>query len=168
MDRSDDVPRVTGPPDRQTLRLLDRQMASDSLVVTTAFDPDSFEPQRLRVVLDAEQYPPTVVAARLDIRWFTTGDFSVHYVETHDPNSARTAVGSDSARWECRWNRHPNGHSSRLHFHQPPAADSVIDLSMQSVHPLDVYATVMTAINNRVETLWDDQPDRSGHGRPMG
>ncbi|WP_407652186.1 hypothetical protein [Halomicrococcus gelatinilyticus] len=138
---------ATGPRDRQTLRLLERHLASDSLVAETAFDPDSYEPRLLDVSLDAGRYPESVTAARLDIRWFTTGDFSIHYVEERDGND----------QWECRWDRHPNTHDSRLHFHQPPTAASITDLSLSSLHPLDVYSTVLTAIDQRVETLWSDE-----------
>ena len=137
----------TGPPDRQTLRLLERHVAADPLVAETAFDPDPYEPQLLRGILDADGYPELVASARLDVRWFTTGDFSIHYVEEHD----------DGARWECRWDRHPNPHDSRLHFHEPPSATEIVDFEFPSVHPLDVCSTVLTAIEQRIETLWSSR-----------
>lgn len=133
----------TGPPDRQTLRLLERHLGSDSLVAETAFDPDPYEPRLLHALLDAGRYPESIPAARLDIRWFTTGDFSIHYVEEHD----------DGEQWECRWDRHPNTHNTRLHFHQPPTAAEITDLSLMSLHPLEVYSTVLTAVEQRLETL---------------
>lgn len=134
----------TGPPDRQALHLLQRHLASDSLVAETAFVPDSYEPRFLKVLLDAEQYPESVTTARLDIRWFTTGDFSIHYVEAHD----------DGDQWACRWDRHPNTHNTRLHFHEPPTATEITDLDLPSLHPLEVYSTVLVAIEQRLETLW--------------
>ncbi|GAA0715715.1 hypothetical protein J2744_001899 [Halorubrum trapanicum] len=133
----------TGPPDRQTLRLLERQVASDPLVAATEFEPDPYEPRSLRAELDRERYPDPVTAARVDVRWFTTGDFSVHYVEDR---------GDD--RWECRWDRHPNAHDSRLHFHEPPTGDEISALDPPSLHPLEVYSTVFEAIERRVESLW--------------
>jgi len=133
-----------GPPDRQTLQLLERHLASDSLVAETTFDPDAYEPRLLRASLDAGQYPESITAARLDVRWFTTDDFSFHYVEQH----------GDGDRWECRWDRHPSSHDARLHFHQPPSAAEVTDLSLPSLHPLEVYSTVLTAVDQRIETLW--------------
>ena len=75
----------TGPPDRQTLRLLEKHLSSDSLVAETEFDPDSYEPRILRALLDTGQYPESTTAVRVDIRWFTTGDFSLHF---HKPPSA--------------------------------------------------------------------------------
>ncbi|WP_135820876.1 hypothetical protein [Halostella litorea] len=140
----DKAPRSTGPPDRQTLLLLERHLVSDSLVAETAFDPDSYEPRLLRGLLEAGRYPDSVTAARLDIRWFTTGDFSVHYVEEHESGE----------RWECRWDRHPNTHNTRLHFHEPPSTTETTDLELLSLHPLEVYSTVCTAIEQRIETLW--------------
>jgi hypothetical protein len=94
--------------------------------------------------LDTDRYPESVATARLDIRWFTTGDFSIHYLEERD----------DETTWECRWDRHPNSHNSRLHFHEPPDGSVVTDLSLTPLHPLEVYSTVLTAIEQRLETLW--------------
>jgi hypothetical protein len=143
----DPVPDSTGPPDRQTLRLLERHLASDSLVAETAFDPDSYEPRLLQALLDTERYPDSVTAVRLDIRWFATGDFSIHYIEEHD----------EEDQWECRWDRHPNTHNTRLHFHQPPTATESTDLELPSLHPLEVYSTVFTAIEQRLESLWSSK-----------
>ena len=139
----DSGPPSTGPTDRQTLRLLDRHLRSDSLIAETSFEPDSYEPTLLHAFIDTDNYPDSVRAARLDIRWFTTGDFSIHYIEDQQ----------EGTHWECRWDRHPNTHNSRLHFHEPPAATTVADLELPSVHPLEVYSTVLTAIEQRIETL---------------
>lgn len=143
----DSGPDSTGPPDRQTLRLLERHLGSDRLVAETAFNPDPYEPRLLYALLDAGRYPDSIPAARLDIRWFTTSDFSIHYVEEHD----------DGGQWECRWDRHPNRHNTRLHFHQPPAAAEITDLSLASLHPLEIYSRVLTAVEQRLETLWANQ-----------
>ncbi|SNZ15308.1 hypothetical protein SAMN06269185_2454 [Natronoarchaeum philippinense] len=136
--------KSAGPPDRQTLRLIERHLESDPLVAETVFDPDSYEPRLLHVRLDTGRYPEAVTAARIDIRWFMTGDFSIHYVEDR----------GQGQQWECRWDRHPNTHNSRLHFHEPPTATEITDLDLSSVHPLDVYSTVLTAIEQRLENLW--------------
>ena len=139
----DSGPDSTGPPDRQTLRLLERQLATDSLVAETVFEPDPYEPQLLRAVLNAGQYPESVTAVRVDIRWFTTNDFSIHYLEARDGD-----------HWECRWDRHPNTHNTRLHFHQPPTGNDITDLELSSLHPLDVYSTVFDAVEQRIGSLW--------------
>lgn len=140
-----DQPETTGPPDRQTLRLLERQLSDDELIEGTTFDPDTNEPRLCRAQLDVDRYPTSVTGIRLDIRWFESGDFSIHYRETH----------AEGGTWECRWDRHPNEHNTRLHFHQPPDAREVIDIEMDSLHPLDVYSTVLSALEQRLETHWD-------------
>ncbi|WP_435102429.1 hypothetical protein [Halarchaeum sp. P4] len=138
---------TTGPPDRHVLRLLERHLADATLVTETVFDPTTHEPRLLHAHLDADRYPEYVTAARLDVRWFTTGDFSMHYRETH----------ATCTPWACRWDRHPNAHNTRLHFHEPPDAERTSDLTLASTHPLDVYATVLTAVEQRLDTLWNDE-----------
>lgn len=135
----------SGPPDRQTLRLLERRLADDPLVTETAFDPDSTEPRVLEVHVDSDQFPPSVDAVRLDIRWYTTDDFSIHYIET----------ATDGTHWECRWDRHPNPHNARLHFHRPPDAAETVDLELSSLHLLDVLSTVLAPVEDRLERMWD-------------
>ncbi|AGB33478.1 hypothetical protein C488_18023 [Natrinema pellirubrum DSM 15624] len=138
-------PSSPGPPDRRTLRLLERRLADDPLVVGTAFDPDSTEPRVLEARLDSDLFPLSIDGARFDIRWFTTDDFTIHYVET----------GADGHRWECRWDRHPNPHDPRLHFHCPPDGTETADLELPSVHPLDVIATALAAVEERIDRAWD-------------
>ena len=139
----DSEPGATGPPDRQTLRLLERQLSSDPLVAEVRFEPDPYEPRLLHAALDTDRYPESVTAARIDIRWFTTGDFSIHYLE-----------GRSNEQWECRWDRHPNTHNTRVHFHEPPTGTPVSDLELSSLHSLDIYAKVFEAIEQRIESLW--------------
>lgn len=57
-----------GPPDRRTLRLLERTLASDPLVAATEFDPEPYEPPSLRAALDADRYSDSVTPARVDVR----------------------------------------------------------------------------------------------------
>jgi hypothetical protein len=138
----DSAPGSTGLPDRQTLRLLERQLSSDSLVADVQFEPDPYEPRLLRASLNADRYPNSVTAVRIDIRWFTTDDFSIHYLEDRS-----------NGQWECRWDRHPNTHNTRVHFHEPPTGATVSDLELSSLHPLEVCSTVFDAIEQRIEKL---------------
>jgi hypothetical protein len=136
----------TGPVDRQTLRLLETHLVDDELVETTGFEPDPHVPRVLTARLDSRRYQESMETARIDVRWFTGGDFSFHYLE-----------GSSSGEhWECRWDRHPNDHNTRLHFHTPPTGANVRDFSELPEHPLEVYSTVFTAIDRRLETLWSE------------
>jgi hypothetical protein len=139
---SDDA---TGPPDQQTLRLLERQCTTTPLIVDTELQPDATTPRRVSATLDTEAFPEPVTTATLDIRCFTTGDFSIQYVETT----------TDGAEWRCRWDRHPNPHNARLHFHQPPDGAETSDLSLDSTHPLDVYSTVFAALQQRLADHWE-------------
>ena len=139
----------TGPPDRRTLRLLERHLAGDPLVAETEFDPNSDEPRELRAHIAIDGFPPSVERVRLDVRWFATDDFSMHYIET-----------TRDDRWECRWDRHPNSHNSRLHFHQPPDGTDATDLELPSLHPIDVLSTVLAAIEERIEQRWETDAAR--------
>ncbi|MFN3270108.1 MAG: response regulator transcription factor, partial [Candidatus Kapaibacteriota bacterium] len=61
---------------------------------------------------DLGYFPSGVTRAYLRIRWFETDDFSIHYSEQYQTGNS----------WECRWDRHPNDHNTREHFHPPPDA----------------------------------------------
>ena len=139
-------PPSTGPPDRQTLRLVESILIDEPLIATTEYEPDSYEPRILHALCEESRYPATVETARLDIRWFTSGDFSLYYVET---------MAAD--RWECRWDRHSNPHNARLHFHQPMGGDEIIDLTWTSLHPIDVLSTVIAAIDQRIDHHWSPE-----------
>ena len=136
-------PPSTGPPDRQTLRLVESLLTDEPLVTTTEYEPDSYEPRIRHALCEESRYPAPGEAARLDIRWFASGDFSLHYIET---------MADD--RWECRWNRHPNPHNARLHFHQPPEGDDIVDLTWSSLHPINVLSMVIAAIEQRIYLNW--------------
>ncbi len=58
---------------------------------------------------DLGYFPGGVTRAYLQIRWFETDDFSIQYSEQYQTDN----------EWECRWDRHPNDHNAREHFHPP-------------------------------------------------
>lgn len=79
-------------------------------------------------------------------RWFETDDFSIHYAEHYRTDGS----------WECRWDRHPNVHNARDHFHPPPDAPTP---GADEGHPdewRDVLATVLTRLDDRIEAFWGD------------
>ncbi|ELZ31361.1 hypothetical protein C474_08667 [Halogeometricum pallidum JCM 14848] len=98
----------------------------------------------LRVELSREYYPEAV-SARLEIRWYRNDDFTIHYQEEH-PDGV----------WKCRWDRHPNTHNSRDHFHPPPAASrtDAEDTQWPPDHR-DVSRLVFDRLEDRIETLWE-------------
>ncbi|WP_096395695.1 hypothetical protein [Halorubrum trapanicum] len=130
------------PIDRSVLRRL-RSRLSGSRTVESATVVETGN-RHLRVEL-AEEYYPGSAAARLEIRWYRNDDFTVHYQEDR----------RDTA-WKCRWDRHPNAHNSRDHFHPPPAASrtDAEDARWPPDHR-GVLDLVFDRIENRIETLWE-------------
>jgi hypothetical protein len=98
----------------------------------------------LRVELSGDYYP-TEASARLEIRWYRNDDFNFHYQEQR-----RDSV------WKCRWDRHPNAHNSRDHFHPPPAASRVNAENAQWPDDhREMSRLVLDRIEARIETLWE-------------
>lgn len=56
-------------------------------------------------------FPPVFEEAYFDLRWYTSGDFEIHYQENW----------TDDREWKRRWDRHPRN-GSRTHYHPPPDA----------------------------------------------
>lgn len=139
-----DAEGTTGPLDVPTLDVLGRRAITHPLVDRWTMQPDAMSPRRLELHLDATQYPPSVETAKLDVRWFEGGDYTVHYRESAD--------GSDE--WQCRWDRHPKPEGQRSHYHLPPdAAPDVVESNLAAGHHLDVLFDVLDRIERRIETL---------------
>lgn len=140
-----DADGSTGPLDVPTLELLARRASSHPLVDRWQMQPDAMSPRRLELRLDATQYPPSVETARLDVRWFEGGDYTLHYREN-----------ADESEWQCRWDRHPKPAGPRAHYHPPPDASvEIVESDLTVSHPLDVLFAVLDRIEDRVETLHD-------------
>jgi hypothetical protein len=99
----------------------------------------------LRVKVSSDYYPDET-SARCEIRWYRNDEFTVHYLEER-----RDSV------WQCRWDRHPNTHNSREHFHPPPNASrtDAEDAQWPDDHR-DVCRLVLTRAEERIETLWEE------------
>jgi hypothetical protein len=128
------------PIDRSVLeRMRSRFVGSRMFEVAEIIEEGNLH---LRIELSSEYYPGEV-AARFEIRWYRNDNFNVHYQEEH-PN--RT--------WKCRWDRHPNTHNSRDHFHPPPAASR---LDAEDAHwPPDhreVSQLILDRLEERIEAL---------------
>jgi hypothetical protein len=98
----------------------------------------------LRVALSDEYYPGDV-SARFEIRWYRNDDFNIHYQEEHQDGT-----------WKCRWDRHPNVHNSRAHFHPPPAAQTAGEDASWPEDHRDVVALVLREVEARIRALWDE------------
>lgn len=129
--------------DVPTLRTLAQRARTHPLVEGWEFDPSGLSPRQLRLRLRSSAYPAEVTAARLDIRWFATNDYSVHYLEIHD---------DETEPFQCRWDRHPKTTAPRTHFHPPPAAGDAEPSSLDP-HHLDVLFTVLDWVAERVDDL---------------
>jgi hypothetical protein len=133
----------SGPLDLATLEVLARRGNTHPLVEGWEFQPDSMSPRRLELRLDDDQYPPSVEAARIDVRWFEGGDYAVHYVETRDSNT-----------WQCRWDRHPKPEEQEAHVHPPPDASPDVEPSgLGATHHLGVLFAVLDWIEERLERI---------------
>lgn len=90
-------------------------------------------------------FPGGITRAYLQIRWFETDDFSIHYSEQYQSGNS----------WECRWDRHPNDHNTREHFHPPPDAPTLGDDTNYPNEWRDVLSTVLTRLDSRIKAFWD-------------
>lgn len=131
------------PIDRSVLGRLQSRLAGMRLVESAILDERGS--RQLRVELAADYYP-TEVAARVEIRWYRNDDFNVHYQEHQQGET-----------WECRWDRHPNPHNSREHFHPPPAAShaDAEDAEWPNDHR-DICQLLLEYLEDRIETLWKE------------
>jgi len=80
-----------------------------------------------------------------NVRWFETDDFSIHYSEQYQTGTA----------WDCRWDCHPNDHTTREHFHPPPDASTPGEDTTYSTDWRDVLTTVLTRLDDRIEAFWN-------------
>lgn len=96
--------------------------------------------------MTGEEPVSTIVKrAYLRIQWFETNDFHVHYSEQY----------GDGTLWECRWDRHPNDHNARDHFHPPPDAATPGEDEDYPSDWRDVSTTVLGELDARIEAFWE-------------
>jgi len=139
-----------GPPSTGSIdtEILDR--IAPHLSRSARFDDiqtrPEYAPNAVVADYDLGYFPGGVTRAYLRIRWFETDDFSIHYSEQY-----RTG---DS--WECRWDRHPNDHNTREHFHPPPDALTPGEDEDYPDEWRDVLATVLTRLDTRIKAFWNE------------
>lgn len=136
---------TTGPID---IEILDRIAAH--LTRSDRFDDvttrPEYAPNAVVADFDLGYFPGGVTRAQLRIRWFETDDFSIHYAEHYQTGDS----------WECRWDRHPNDHNTREHFHPPPNASTSGEDDTYHDEWRDVLATVLTRLDERIEAFWSE------------
>lgn len=139
------VPPSRGPIDTEILDRVAAHLARSERFADIQTRP-SYAPNAVVADYDLGYFPGGVTRAYLRIRWFETDDFSIHYSEQY-----RT---EDS--WECRWDRHPNNHNTREHFHPPPVAPTPGEDAEYPDEWRDVLATVLTRLDDRIKAFWDE------------
>lgn len=107
MGASDHSP--VGSIDRAVLIAIKQRLRTAAHITETVVAPKRKKPT-LTAVFDTSYFPPSVSEAYYDIRWYTSGDFEIHYQENWTDGT-----------WQRRWNRHPRN-GSRTHYHPPPDA----------------------------------------------
>lgn len=130
------------PIDRPILELMQTRLSATNQVERVSITDDSGHLE-LRLVFASTYYPETVDEAILAVRWYTNDDFKIHYREVYSGYA-----------WECRWDRHPNPHNSRDHFHASPDAATPGEDASWATDYRDVLASIFDDIEQRIEQLW--------------
>lgn len=133
-----------GPIDRPILEFLRTRLAATSQV-EQAVITDATGHLELHVTFAPSYYPTSVDDATLAVRWYTNDDFEIHYRD----------VRSDSS-WECRWDRHPNPHNTRDHFHPPPTAPTPGENASWPADHRDVLTLVLDEVERRIADPWNE------------
>jgi hypothetical protein len=132
------------PIDRPILEFLQTRLrATNHVAHAVIAEVNSY--LELHVIFTASYFPATVDEAQLTVRWYTNDDFKLHYREVHLDHV-----------WKCRWDRHPNPHNTRDHFHPPLAATTPGDDASWPDDHRDVVAFVLNEIEDRIVELWDE------------
>jgi len=135
------------PIDDSVLELLAERARTHPLVETVRTEHTGGILSLVVVELDRNRYPDRIQAARIEIRWYTNGDYNFHYIETHTADEI----------WQCRWDRHLNPHTARTHFHPPPNASSADAIADQPTdfHPNYLFTRTVANVRQRIAAVWD-------------
>ena len=142
--RNSSLSRDATAIDFDTLDRIGQRLASSTRFDDVEFRPP-YAPDSVVVEYDLGYFPALVERAYLRIRWFENGDFNVHYSEQY----------GDGDPWECRWDRHPNDHNNREHFHPPPDAGKP---GINESYPgdwRDVLTTILGELDERIKAFWE-------------
>jgi len=132
-----------GEIDSDILDRIGRRLEGSSRFSDVAVQPE-YAPDSVIIEFDLGYFPVAVVRSYLRIRWYTTDDFTVHYSEQYE----------DGSTWECRWDRHPNDHNIREHFHPPPDATTPGEDAHHPDDWRDVVSTVLAELEQRIKAFW--------------
>jgi len=133
----------TAEIDRAILTVIRDRLRSAPQIETARITTADGQTKLLVEIAEAST-PETVERRFLDIRWYTNADFRIHYQEEW-PGYV----------WQQRWDRHPNPHNDRDHFHPPPDAETPGQDRSWPTGFQDVCRIVIDAIRERTKTIWD-------------
>lgn len=142
-DNPSDRPSAVSAIDYDILKRIGSRLQKSERFSTVTLRPE-YAPDSLVTDYDTGSYPATVDRAYLRIRWYENDDFNIHYSEQY---RAR-------ADWDCRWDRHPNGHNTREHFHTPPDAAKPGEDETYPDDWRDVVSRVLHVLDERIRAFW--------------
>ena len=135
--------RDSAPVDFDLLDDMRRYLSTSERFESVEWRPE-YAPDSLVCRYDDGWFPASVDEAYLQLTWFKNDDFHVHYQENWVNGTEKT----------CRWDRHPNDHNTRDHYHPlPDAATPGRDESF-STNWKDVVARVLSEVDARIEAFW--------------
>ena len=134
------------PVDSAVLETMRNRLRTHSLVAHVRTESTGASITTVVAVLDPDRYPEDIERVRVEIQWYKNGDYNFHYIETH----------TSQAVWQCRWDRHPNPHATRTHFHPPPEARSTdaVDDHPESRQPMAMLTRTLANIRDRLDQHW--------------
>jgi hypothetical protein len=133
-----DSSRETGAIDYDVLDRIGKYLERSDRFGEVSYQPE-YAPNSIVAEFDRGFLPPSIEQPSLQIRWYDTDDFDIHYLEQY----------GEGESWECRWDRHPNEHNSRGHFHPPPDADKPGDDENFPSGWRDVMTVVVRELDQR-------------------
>lgn len=133
-----------GGIDSDVLDRIGRRLRGSARFSNVEYRP-TYAPSSVVADFDVGYFPAGVECAYLRIRWFESDDFSVHYSEQY----------RDGESWECRWDRHPNSHNDRGHFHPPPGAATPGEDMVFASDWREVISRVVSELSERIQSFWE-------------
>lgn len=143
--REEDNTGETAPVDFELLDEIRLRIRDSDRFQHVEWRPE-YAPRSVIFQYDLGYFPSVVESAHLKVCWRENGDFIVHYEEQYE----------GGRRWACRWDRHPNDHNARDHYHRPPEADRPCEDADYPDDWRDVLAYVVGEIDGHIEAFWDD------------
>ncbi|WP_226042742.1 hypothetical protein [Natrinema sp. DC36] len=140
----DDTAPEVGGIDTDILEQIGLHLERTNRFAETVFQPE-YAPSSVVAEYDMGYFPTAIERAYLQVRWYETDDFNIHYSEQYDTED----------HWECRWDRHPNDHNTRSHFHPPPDAATPGDDVEYAEDWRDILSDVLGDLDDRIEAFWE-------------